>query len=83
MSRRAMAVVRLLADFRQIKIPESAQPPATGNPSPAGVPMQQDPPSESSRPPKRPWEDTAQEEEGASGEVNGFQDVKKKSILVR
>jgi len=79
MSRRAMAVVRLLADFRRIKIPESAQPPAAGHPSPAGVPMQQDPPStgESSRPPKRPWEDTAREEEGAPGEVNGFQDVKR------
>jgi len=79
MSQRAMAVVRLLADFRRITIPENAQPPlpATGNPSPA-VPLPQEPPStgESSRPPKRPWEDTAQEE-NAPGEANGFQDVNK------
>lgn len=80
MSERALKVVRLLDEFRRICIPESSQlqTPPTGpslvsNPV---APMQSDSPGpgESSRPPKRPWEDT-QEESVPAGEPVGFQDV--------
>ena len=91
MSQRALKVVRLLEDLRRKNDSEGVQPTtppisvagagntATGATTDAGAAMDQDSPDgvgESSRPPKRPWEDTAQDEgtEGV-GEVNGLQDV--------
>ncbi len=51
----------------------------TGATTDAGAAMDQDSPGgggESSRPPKRPWEDTSQDEgTQGGGEVNGLQDV--------
>lgn len=79
MSQRALKVVRLLDDFRRIRSPEASefQTSSTGSalPSNSVVPMQADSPGpgESSRPPKRPWEDV---EEGVpAGDAVGFQDV--------
>ena len=91
MSQRALKVVRLLEDLRRRNDSEGVQPTtppisaagvgntATGATTDAGAAMDQDSPDgggESSRPPKRPWEDTAQDEgtQGV-GEVNGLQDV--------
>lgn len=89
MSRRALEVVRLLEDLRRSNVSEgqavahpttaaAAAITASGT-STAGVPMEQNSPGggESSRPPKRPWEDTEQDE-GAQGggDVNGSQDVR-------
>ena len=91
MSQRALKVVRLLEDLRRRNDSEGVQPTtpppisaagvgntATGATTDAGAAMDQDSPDgggESSRPPKRPWEDTAQDEGTQGVEVNGLQDV--------
>ncbi|KAF9522317.1 hypothetical protein CPB83DRAFT_899754 [Crepidotus variabilis] len=67
MSRRALTVVRLLQEFRQITLPGDVPVPQAQTVSSQNTP-------EESRPPKRPWEDVSQEE-GASGpDPSGFQD---------
>jgi len=80
MSQRALKVVRLLDDFRRICIPESTQlltPPTASAEAPISVvPMKTDSPGpgESSRPPKRPWEDS-QEDPVPANDSAVFQDV--------
>ena len=81
MSQRALKVVRLLDDFRRICIPENIQlqnsPTGSALASNSVAPMQTDSPGpgESSRPPKRPWEDS-QEDGVPPGDAVVFQDVR-------
>ena len=81
MSQRALKVVRLLDDFRRICIPESTQlqtpPTVSAEASNSVAPMETDSPGpgESSRPPKRPWEDS-QEDAVPAADPAGFQDVR-------
>lgn len=67
MSRRAMAVVRLLSELRQSDSQDDNES-ITIQPSAQNTP-------EESRPPKRPWEDVSQDDGATGSEVNGFQDV--------
>jgi hypothetical protein len=59
MNSRAVAVVRLLEEFRRMSIPEDERDKAEVSPS-----------MEDSRPPKRPWEDISQDA-GGSGRTEG------------